>query len=429
MLSTVLLILGFLLGLTLTWSLTLAETALGYISYRQAQDVVQDHPKNPLLDVLDELPEHLISIQFWRVFAQAAAAVCGTLLIVGFTDQLWLTVLIALLLMAVVTGLLLVISPRAIATQNEVPAARFTSGLVRNLRRVLGPFPKAFVTDFYPDDTDDDDDDDLEERHFREYVSRANKADVLEDNEAEVIQSVFDMDDTIVRAVMVPRTDVVWLETGTGLSDAVDIFINSGNSRIPLIGDNPDDVLGMVYLKDVVRALHTKKFGPYDPTDFVVRQVRFVPESKTVWDLLTELQQEATQIAIVVDEYGGTAGLVTLEDLIEELVGEIADEYDQEEFEDVVQMGDNEYLVNAKMSVSDFADTFELSMDDDEDVDTVGGLFAKYFGKMPIMGSQTTIEDLQLRVESLQGRRNRVHTIRVWRTSPDDLSTDIQESA
>src|SRR5699024_2538629 len=130
----------------------------------------------------------------------------------------------------------------------------------------------------------------FEERHFRAYVSRASAADVLEDNEADMIQSVFDMDDTLVRAIMVPRTDVVWLDSGTTLATATEVFIRSGYSRIPLIGDSPDDVLGIIFLKDIIRALHMHKLTSDDVVNLIAREIRVVPESKTVWDLLQELQ-------------------------------------------------------------------------------------------------------------------------------------------
>src|SRR5690625_2693565 len=207
------------------------------------------------------------------------------------------------------------------------------------------------------------------------------------------------MEYTVIWAITRPHTDVVWLDSGTTLATATEVFIRSGYSRIPLIGDSPDDVLGIIFLKDIIRALHMHKLTSDDVVDALAREIRVVPESKSVWDLLQELQREAIHAAIVVDEYGGTAGLVTLEDLIEELVGEISDEYDDIEIEDVIPQPNGEFLVNAAMSVTDFSETFNLLLDDDEDVDTVGGLFAKSLGKIPTEGSVTEIENLTLTVE------------------------------
>lgn len=222
---------------------------------------------------------------------------------------------------------------------------------------------------------------------------------------------------------MVPRTDVVWLNSGTTLEDATKIFIESGYSRIPLIGESPDDVLGIIFLKDIVRAMHIHRLTSNDEVNVLARELRVVPESKSVWDLLQELQREAIHAAIVVDEYGGTAGLVTLEDLIEELVGEISDEYDDVEIADVIPQPNGEFLVNASMSVTDFSEAFNLLLDDDEDVDTVGGLLAKSLGKIPIEGSVTDIENLTLTVASLAGKRNRVDTIRVAIHTPSEETT------
>lgn len=220
------------------------------------------------------------------------------------------------------------------------------------------------------------------------------------------------MGDTLVRAVMVPRTDVVTVETGTTLEDAMNLFLRSGCSRIPLIGDSSDEVFGMVYLKDVAYALH-RGLGdgaadPASPVDHVARDVRFVPESKPVSVLLQELQRESTHIAIVVDEYGGTAGLVTLEDLIEEIVGEISDEYDRQDRPEVELLEDGAFTVDARMSIDDFAETFGMDLDDEDDVDTVGGLLAKTLGRVPIQGSHVSVQGIELTAESLQGRRNRV---------------------
>ena len=155
----------------------------------------------------------------------------------------------------------------------------------------------------------------------------------------------------------------------------------------------------------------------------MAREIRVVPESKSVWDLLQELQREAIHAAIVVDEYGGTAGLVTLEDLIEELVGDISDEYDDVEIADVIPQPNGEFLVNAAMSVTDFSEAFHLFLDDDEDVDTVGGLLAKSLGKIPVEGSVAEIENLTLTVASLVGKRNRVDTIKVTVHSSSEETT------
>lgn len=412
----------FLVSFALTWVVNLAESAFDYISYREAEVVVAKRPSNPVLQVLDRLPEHQLAVRFWSSIFLAASAVLITAFLDYFMNNVWLSAAGGIAAMGILTLLSAFRSPRKIGAKHYEVSAQSTAWLVRLLTVLLGPIPRLFTGDA-EDDNDDDDEDDLEEKHFREYVSRASKADVLEDDEAEMIQSVFEMDDTLVRAIMVPRTDVVWLESGTNLADATEVFIDSGFSRIPLIGESPDDVLGIVFLKDIVRATHTKRLSSEDEVNVLTREIRVVPESKSVWDLLQELQKEAIHAAIVVDEYGGTAGLVTLEDLIEELVGDISDEYDDVEIADVIPQPNGEFLVNASMSVTDFSEAFNLFLDDDEDVDTVGGLLAKSLGKIPVEGSVAAIENLTLTVASLAGKRNRVDTIKVTVHSPSEEPT------
>ncbi|MGZ4661079.1 MAG: hemolysin family protein, partial [Arthrobacter sp.] len=248
------------------------------------------------------------------------------------------------------------------------------------------------------------------EQEFRELVDRASESDMIEDTEAEMIQSVFDFGDTLVRAVMVPRTDIVSIDAGSSLHQAMSLFLRSGYSRIPVINENTDHILGIVYLKDVAAVIHQMGPGQEPPlVESLAREVRYVPESKPVSDLLRELQKESTHVAIVIDEYGGTAGLVTLEDLIEEIVGEIVDEYDTESAE-AVALGDGSYRVSARMGIDDLGELFDLEIDDDE-VDTVGGLLAKALGRVPIVGSSVDVQGVSLRAERLEGRRNRVSHI------------------
>lgn len=413
MVAPVVLALLFLLALVLTWVLTLAESAFDYLSYREAEAIVAKQPANPVVRVMDRLAEHQLAARLWNAVFLTSAAVLITVLIDSFVNNVWVSAAGGIIVMALLILASSIRSPRRIGAKRYAISARLTSWLVRFFTVLLGPLPRHFISDTDTDNNDDNNETNLEERHFREYVSRASAADVLEDDEADMIQSVFEMDDTLVRAIMVPRIDVVWLDSGVNLAAATDVFIESGYSRIPLIGESPDDVLGIVFLKDIIRATHTHKLTPQDDVNRIAREIRVVPESKTVWDLLQELQSEAIHAAVVVDEYGGTAGFVTLEDLIEELVGDISDEYDDAEIADVIPQPDGEYLVNASMSVSDFAEAFDLFVHDDEDVDTVGGLFAKRLGKIPIEGSVVTVENLILTVETLKGRRNRVDTIRV----------------
>lgn len=402
--------------LALSWVLSAAETSLTYLSRKEAEGIVAKKPKSPILTVLAQLPEHLQALRFWRIFAETASAVAAALLLDWFLDSTWWSVLTATVVMGLASLLLVVWSPRQVGARHDVGTARATAGLVRALTRVLGPLPAKFAAPGSRTEDEEEEAAEIEERHFREFVARANDADVLEDSEAELIQSVFDMGDTIVRAVMVPRTDVVTVDSGTTLEDTMNLLLRSGCSRVPLIGESADEVFGMIYLKDVAQALHRAHMDPFTPVDGIVREVRFVPESKPVSELLQELQREATHVAIVIDEYGGTAGLVTLEDLIEEIVGEISDEYDQQDRPEVEPVQEGLFRVDARMNVDDFAEIFGIDLEDEDDIHTVGGLLAKALGQVPIQGSEVEVQGLILHAETLEGRRNRVSRLLVRQT-------------
>ena len=255
------------------------------------------------------------------------------------------------------------------------------------------------------------------EVELRELVDMAEERGVVESGERNMIHSVFELGDTIVREVMVPRTDMLTLDDGTSLHDAMGLFLRSGFSRVPVVGDSVDDVLGVLYLKDVARRVHA------DPRDGRLQTVRgtardavFVPESKPVDALLREMQRDSTHVAVVVDEYGGTAGLVTIEDLLEEIVGEIADEYDRE-LPGVERVEEDTYRLSARLPIDDLAEVFGVDVDDDE-VDSVGGLLAKTLGKVPIPGDEVRVGGLVLVAERREGRRNRVATV-IARRDPE----------
>jgi CBS domain containing-hemolysin-like protein len=232
-----------------------------------------------------------------------------------------------------------------------------------------------------------------------------------------MIHSVFELGDTVVRGVMVPRTDMVTIEHTKSLRSAMSLFLRSGFSRIPVVGEDSDDVRGLLYFKDVARRLNAAPEDGRQPATEVMRPMHFVPESKPVDDLLREMQREQNHFAIVVDEYGGTAGLVTIEDIIEEIVGEIADEHDREA-PGVEELDDDTVRVPAAMDIDDLAELFDVEIDE-EDVDTVGGLLTKAIGRVPIAGSHGAVAGLVLTAERMAGRRHRVATVLVRRADPE----------
>jgi CBS domain containing-hemolysin-like protein len=222
---------------------------------------------------------------------------------------------------------------------------------------------------------------------------------------------------------------MVWIEAHKNLRQALALAMRSGFSRIPVIGTSVDDVLGVVYLKDLVRDATGA-----DPTatesvrvDAIMREAVFVPESKPVDDLLSEMQAARVHLAIVVDEYGGTAGLVTIEDILEEIVGEITDEYDVE-LPPVQRLDQDSARVSARLSIDELAELFDVPLPDDE-VDTVAGLLAQVLGRVPIPGATATVGGLWLEAEGTTGRRNRIETVLVRRAGEPDARTGERQAA
>ncbi|KNC17798.1 HCC family HlyC/CorC transporter [Arthrobacter sp. RIT-PI-e] len=408
MIISVLAFLGVVFALTAAL-VTAAESAFSYLPRQEGEALVQGSRSTSLRRILDAPVAHMHALRFWRVWFEMAGAVAVAILFHDLLDNVWLAGLLATIVMAAIGFVIVGVSPRQVGRTHASAVVRATAGLVAFLRAVLGPVPRWLVrlgSAFTPAAARDEAAFFTEEE-FRELLSRASDAEMIEDNEAELIHSVFELGDTKVRAVMVPRTDMVTIETGSTLSQAMSLFLRSGYSRIPVIGESSDDIRGLLYLKDVVASLHGRPASNLArPVDSECRPARYVPESKPVGDLLRELQRESTHVAIVIDEYGGTAGLVTLEDLIEEIVGEIVDEYDSE-VPELEQLDDVEYRISARMGITDLGELFGIELSDEE-VDTVGGLLAKTLGRVPIVGSEVIVDGIALRAERVEGRRNRV---------------------
>lgn len=238
------------------------------------------------------------------------------------------------------------------------------------------------------------------------------KLDVPEEFEQELLDSVEDFGETIVREIMVPRIDMATVSGDATLSKAMSVFLSRGYSRLPVLGKTVDDVSGILYLKDVARIMHESPAKLETLlTAECTRPAIFIPESKPVDDLLREMQLSSTHIAIIVDEYGGVAGLATMEDVIEEIVGEINDEYDQD-LPDVDDLGDGRFRVSARYSLAELGEQFELELED-EDVDSVGGLLTKELGKLPHRGDEVKVSGLVLTADRIEGRRKRLITVLV----------------
>ncbi len=412
-----LLVAAFALMLVAGWC-TSAETALLRLSRAGAKELGRSAGESaePLQEVVAEIPRYLPVVLLTRVVAEISSAVLVTAVLVEWLGVNYKPFLITAAVMVVASYLLAGLLPRAIGRRNPVRVATAAAGVLQPIVRLLGPLPRLLAApgSWLVPGSGGHRDGSGSEEDLRGLVDLLEQRQIIEPGERAMIHSVFELGDTIVREVMVPRTDMVFAERGKTLRQVLSLALRSGFSRIPVTGQNLDDVIGIAYLKDVVTRVYEHPEGEsLEAVDSVMRPATFAPDSKPVDDLLREMQAKHVHMAIVIDEYGGTAGLVTIEDILEEIVGEIADEYDRER-PPVEWLDDGSARVSARLSVEELEELFGVSIDA-EDVETVGGLLAHQLGRVPIAGSVATVAGLKLTAESLAGRRNRIGTVTVQR--------------
>jgi len=399
----------------------MTDAALGAVSAARAAELAREGVRGAkaLQAVASDVVRHINLLLLLRLLCELTATTLVALVVVdtlGVPD--WRAALITAGAMTLVSFVVVGVAPRTIGRQHAYAVGRFTAPLVRWLGRVLNPLAsllilignavtpgKGFREGPFATQVE-----------LRELVDLAEQRGVVEHGERQMIHSVFQLGDTIAREVMVPRTEMVWIEAAKTVRQGLVLAMRSGFSRIPVIGESVDDVLGVVYLKDLVRRAQAGNADDLSVAD-VMRDATFVPESKPVDDLLSDMQAARTHLVIVVDEYGGTAGLVTIEDIVEEIVGEITDEYDVER-PPIERLSDGAYRVSARLPVEDLAELFDIELPTDE-VETVSGLLAQALGRVPIPGASATIGGIRLVAEGTTGRRNRIDTVLVRRVSPD----------
>jgi CBS domain containing-hemolysin-like protein len=396
-----------------------AEAALSRVSRVTAEDMLREGRRGAqrLQQVVVDPARYLNLLTLLRVASELVATVLVTVVCLHSFDATWQAVLVAGSVMVVVSYIAVGVSPRTIGRQHAASVALLGARFVTPLARVLGPLPQLLILvgNALTPGKGFREGPFASEAELRDLVDLAQENRLIEDRERMMIHSVFELGDTIAREVMVPRTDVVFIERHKTLRQAISLALRSGFSRIPVVGEGTDDVLGVAYLKDLIRRTYEYRDGEStEKVESVMRPAVFVPESKPIDELLREMQTKQTHIAIVVDEYGGTAGLVTIEDVIEEIVGEITDEYDIEQ-PLVEELPDGGLRVSARLHVDELAERLGIDDLDDDDVDTVGGLLAKYLGRVPIPGATVHVDGLQLTAEGTQGRRNRLGTVVVRR--------------
>jgi CBS domain containing-hemolysin-like protein len=395
--------------------LAMAEAAFTTFSKARADALVVDGRRGAqrVRRLVEDPAPALNTALLLRLAAEITAVVLVAVLCVGWFDADWAAVLVAAGAMLVVSFVAIGVAPRTLGRQHAERVALVMAGPLLTVTRVLGPLPRLLILlgNALTPGQGFREGPFASEAELRELVDLAEAGRVIESGEREMIHSVFELGDTIVREVMVPRTDVVYIEAHKTLRQFQSLALRSGFSRIPVVGAGGlDDIVGIAYLKDVARRLYDNRDAEsVERVDSVLRPALYVPDSKPVDDLLREMQAQRTHCAVVVDEYGGTAGLVTIEDILEEIVGEITDEYDTEGVP-VQKLEDGAIRVSSRLHVDDLGDLFGIALSDD-DVDSVGGLMAKQLGRVPIPGAEIEVGGLRLVAEGPAGRRNQVATI------------------
>ena len=415
-----LLVAAAVLALVAGWCAN-AEAALALVSATGAAERAAGDKHGRLAAVAADLPRYMSVLLLIRALCEIFAAVLVTAAFVTWLGDDWRAVLSALAVVIGLRYLLTGVRPQtgSVGPRTERSAQRAAAFLFP-LTRALGPLPRLLVAcgnalpptrRARPPADQEGPVDRAELRGLVDYLERRNG---IEPGERDMVRSVFELGDTIVREVMVPRTDMVFIEADKTVEQALSLALRSGFSRIPVVGENEDDVVGIAYLKDIVAWSHEHPGAEAtEKVATVIRPASYVPDSKPVDELLRQMQAQRSHVAIVIDEYGGTAGLVTIEDILEEIVGEITDEYDNEQ-PPVEWLSDGSARVTARLSATELGELFGVNLEE-EDVETVAGLLAHALGRVPIAGSTAAIRGLRLTAENLAGRRNKIGTVLVQR--------------
>jgi magnesium and cobalt exporter, CNNM family len=434
-----LLVAAAVLALVAGWCAN-AEAALALVSATGAAERAAGSKPGRLALVAADLPRYMSVLLLLRAVCEIFAAVLVTAAFVHWVGDDWRAVLAALGTMIGLRYALTGVRPQTarVGPRSERTAERAARFLFP-LTRALGPLPRLLVAcgnalpptrRTRPAAGAEGPVNRSELRGLVDYLERRNG---IEPGERDMVRSVFELGDTIVREVMVPRTDMVFIEADKTVEQALSLALRSGFSRIPVVGENEDDVVGIAYLKDIVAWTHEhpaatpeQKAGATEKVATVMRPASYVPDSKPVDELLRQMQAQRNHVAIVIDEYGGTAGLVTIEDILEEIVGEITDEYDNER-PPVEWLSADSARVTARLSVTELGELFGVDLED-EDVETVAGLLAQALGRVPIAGSAATVRGLRLTAEHLVGRRNKIDTVLVEREEDANANTPVNSS-
>ncbi|AQA22480.1 transporter associated domain protein [Rhodococcus sp. MTM3W5.2] len=404
------------------------DSALNTISRARVEDLAKDARPGAqrLLMVVADRPRYVNLMVLLRILAEITATVLLAAALLDMLERSW-ALLVTAVVMVLIDYVAIGVGPRTIGRQHAYSITLAAALPLQVIGVLFSPISRLLILvgNALTPGRGFRNGPFASEIELRELVDMAQERGVVADEERRMIQSVFELGDTPAREVMVPRTEMVWIEATKSAGQATSLAVRSGHSRIPVIGENVDDILGVVYLKDLVqKTYHSTDGGRGVTVGEVMRPPVFVPDSKPLDSLLAEMQRDRNHMALLVDEYGGIAGLVTIEDVIEEIVGEIADEYDIGEIAPVEDLGDGRFRLSARLPIEDLAELFEMEIDNDE-VETVGGLLGYALGRVPLPGSEVTTDGLMLRAEGGSDVRGRVRisTVLAWRAPEPDADS------
>lgn len=388
------------------------DAAVSTVSLARVQELVRDERPGArsLLKVMADRPRYINLVVLLRIVCEITAT---ALLAVYFQQHFsvgW-GLFWAAAIMVVTSFVVIGVGPRTLGRQHAYSISLATALPLQVISWLLMPISRVLVLlgNALTPGRGFRNGPFASEIELREVVDLAQQRGVVAADERRMIESVFELGDTPAREVMVPRTEMVWIEGDKSPSQAMALAVRSGYSRIPVIGENVDDVLGVVYLKDLVRHIfYSSDRGRGSTVAQVMRPAVFVPDSKPLDALLREMQRDRNHMALLVDEYGAIAGLVSIEDVLEEIVGEIADEYDQAETAPIEELGDKRFRVSARLPIEDVGELYGVEFDGDLDVDTVGGLLALELGRVPLPGAEVVSHGLRLQAEGGRDHRGRV---------------------
>jgi CBS domain containing-hemolysin-like protein len=404
------------------------DAAISTVSIARVEELVRDERPGAvrLHKIMAERPRYINLVVLLRIACEVSATVLLAAYLDDYTGVRW-GLISAAAIMTVVSFVVIGVGPRTIGRQNAYSISLVAALPLQAISVVLTPVSRLLVLlgNAVTPGRGFRNGPFASEIELREVVDLAQQRGVVADEERRMIQSVFELGDTPAREVMVPRTEMVWIEMDKTAGQATSLAVRSGHSRIPVIGENVDDIVGVVYLKDLVQKTYYSRNGGRDTTvTDVLRPAVFVPDSKPLDALLREMQRDRVHMVLLVDEYGAIAGLVTIEDVLEEIVGEIADEYDSNEVAPVEDLGDRRYRVSARLPIEDLGELYDIEFDEDLDVDTVGGLVAFELGRVPLPGAAVTWDGLRLQAEGGPDHRGRVRIGTVLVSPTDDKPED-----